>query len=346
MTHVQPVVSAQPILTIEGLSKTFTSDAGLSVGGRKQIPALLDIDMSIFRGEILGLVGESGCGKTTLGRCIVGIHPPTTGQVILHSDAGDAVDITNLPRSQRKAVARDVRMIFQDPFGSLNPRMTVEDIVAEPLRVHRLEPESRIEARVCEMLDRCGIRPELRRRYPHAFSGGQRQRIGIARALVTRPRLVVADEAVSALDVSVRAQILNLLADLRDEMDLTILFIGHDLGVVRKFCDRVAVMYSGRIVELATSAELFRRPRHPYTEALLSAIPIPDPQRRGTRERIILTGDVPDPAARPAGCAFHPRCRHTIEDCARAVPVLQRIPNEERKVSCLRSTEILQETTI
>ena len=279
------------------------------------VKAVDGVDLDVRTGETLSLVGEFGCGKTTTGRALLRIYEPTEGSILYRRRDGEVVDIAAMPREALKAYRRDVRMIFQDPQSSLNPRLTVLEIVGQPLKINRIARGSELEDRVAALLRRVGLRPEYLRRYPHAFSGGERQRIGIARALALNPRLVVADEAVSALDVSVQAQTLNLLQDLQDEFRLTYLFIAHDLSVVEHISDRVAVMYVGRIVEEAPTEELFSDPKHPYTEALLSAVPLPDPRLRRAGSRIRLTGEVADPARPPPGCPFHPRCRYAADLC-------------------------------
>jgi peptide/nickel transport system ATP-binding protein len=270
-------------------------------------------------------VGESGCGKTTAGRCILRAYHPTGGQILYHAAHGQAVDLAKLTNRELKPYRQQVRMIFQDPFSSLNPRMPVLELVGDPLKVNKIASGKELEDRVAALLRRVGLRPEYMRRYPHAFSGGERQRIGIARALALDPRLVVADEAVSALDVSVRAQILNLLTDLQEELQLTYLFISHDLSVIEYLCDRVAVMYVGKLVEVTTTEELFGNPKHPYTEALLSAVPKPDPRFRRRKQRIVLEGDVADPANPPSGCYFHPRCKYAKARCSQEAPALRQI---------------------
>jgi peptide/nickel transport system ATP-binding protein len=281
-------------------------------------------------------VGESGCGKTTTARCILRAITPTAGEILL-SEGGKVRDVAKMPKRELRPLRRQMQMIFQDPFSSLNPRMTIRDIVGEPLRVHGIgSPRERTE-RVVELLRLVGLRPEYMQRYPHAFSGGQRQRIGIARALALSPRLVIADEPVSALDVSVQAQILNLLLDLQDKLELTLLFVAHDLSVVKHISERVAVMYVGRIVETAPTEELFATPRHPYTEALLSAVPIPDPRRRA--DRIVLQGDVADPANTPPGCHFHPRCPYAVAVCREQAPVQEEI-SPGHFVHCHRAREL------
>ncbi|MCL6547658.1 MAG: ATP-binding cassette domain-containing protein [Alicyclobacillus sp.] len=287
------------------------------------VKAVDDVNFQVFSGETLGLVGESGCGKTTVGRCIVRAYDPTAGEILYRNARGEVVDLATLPKGELKPYRRELRMIFQDPYASLNPRMTVLDIVGQPLRIHGLAKGEELEDRVAALLKRVGLRPEYMRRYPHAFSGGQRQRIGIARALALSPRLVICDEPVSALDVSVQAQILNLMRDLRAELALTYIFISHDLSVVEYIADRVAVMYVGRLVETAETEELYTSPKHPYTEALLSAIPRPDPRLRS--KRIVLEGEVADPANPPAGCYFHPRCRYARAICRSEAPVLREI---------------------
>jgi peptide/nickel transport system ATP-binding protein len=276
-----------------------------------------------MEGETLGLVGESGCGKTTTGRTILRAIPPTSGHVMFKDPTLGCVDVSTLDKEQLGQVRRSTRMIFQDPYTSLNPRMTLLDIVGAPLRAMKIARGKELEDRVAEMLQRVGLRSEYMRRYPHAFSGGQRQRIGLARALAPNPSFVVCDEPVSALDVSVQAQILNLLKDLQEEMGLTYLFVAHDLSVVAHISDRVAVMYVGKLVEMAPTAELFSSPKHPYTEALMSAIPRPDPRPR--EKRILLTGEVANPANPPSGCYFHPRCTYAQDVCSVEEPALEEI---------------------
>jgi peptide/nickel transport system ATP-binding protein len=287
------------------------------------VKAVEGVDFAVKRKTTVGVVGESGSGKTTLGRAIVRAHQPTAGEILYRTPSGATVDLAKLNRSSLRPYRRELRMIFQDPFSSLNPRMTVLDIVGEPLRIHGLARGKQLEERVASTLQRVGLRPEYMRRYPHAFSGGQRQRIGIARAIVVDSRIVVADEAVSALDVSVRAQILKLMLSLKRELNLTYLFISHDLSVVEYVADRVAVMYVGKMVELATTEELYRRPMHPYTEALMSAVPNPDPTQRSNR--IVLRGEIPDPANPPSGCYFHPRCPYAQERCRTETPALREV---------------------
>jgi len=287
------------------------------------VRAVDGVTFSIREGETLGLVGESGCGKSSTGRCILRVYAPSAGEIVYRGTNGKTVDLASIDESALRPFRREIRMVFQDPYSSLNPRMTLLDIVGEPLKVHRIASGRQLEERVAWLLRRVGLRPEYMRRYPHAFSGGERQRVGIARALALEPRLVVADEAVSALDVSVRAQILNLLQDLQREFNLTYLFIAHDLSVVEYLCDRVAVMYVGKLVEVASTAELYARPKHPYTEALLSAVPKPDPRLRSRGRRIILQGEVADPANPPPGCAFHTRCLYATDRCRTEEPALR-----------------------
>jgi peptide/nickel transport system ATP-binding protein len=312
------------LLTAEGLTKHFPIRRGLFGRTVGAVRAVDGVDLRIPAGRTVALVGESGCGKSTLGRCLLRVHEPTAGRILYAPDGGTPVDLAGMSERALAPYRTHIRMVFQDPYASLNPRMTLLQIVGEPLRVGLGLTGKDLEERVAELLRRVGLRPEYLRRYPNAFSGGQRQRVGIARALATRPRLVVADEAVSALDVSVRAQILNLLKDLQDEEDLTYLFISHDLGVVEYMADEVVVMYAGRVVETGATDELYGAPRHPYTEALLSAVPDPDPTAR-RRERIVLRGEVADTSRVPSGCAFHPRCFYARDRCATEVPALREI---------------------
>jgi peptide/nickel transport system ATP-binding protein len=306
-------MTTNDLLTINDLKMHFPIRKGFRSQVVGHVKAVDDVNLAIRPGETLGLVGESGCGKTTVGRCIARAYTPTAGQILFNDERGQVVNLAHLDEGALKPYRRQIRMIFQDPYASLNPRMTVLDIIGEPLRVHQVAQGKALEERVATLLTRVGLRPEYMRRYPHAFSGSQRQRIGIARALALEPRLVIADEAVSALDVSVQAQILNLLEELQDAFKLTYIFISHDLSVVEYIADRVAVMYVGKLVEVSDAARLFGAPKHPYTEALLSAVPKPDPRLKS--KRIILEGDVADPARPPSGCYFHPRCRFAQEQC-------------------------------
>jgi len=306
------------LLRAEHVTKYFPVRRGVLLQHEvARVHAVDDVSFELRAGETLGLVGESGCGKSTLARCIARLFPLTSGSVVF-----EGRDISRLSRRQLRPVRRDLQMVFQDPYASLNPRKRVGTVIADPMRIHRWGNREQIKRRVGELLELVGLSPEHVNRYPHEFSGGQRQRIGVARALALHPRLIIADEPVSALDVSIRAQVINLLDDLQDELHLTYIFIAHDLGVVRHVSDRIAVMYLGKIVEISPAEELYQRPVHPYTEALLSAVPIPDPDLSERRIQIVLEGDVPSPISPPSGCRFHSRCRYATEICAQQEPPL------------------------
>ena len=316
-------MSAAPLLDVRGLRKYFPIAKGFLQRVAGQVRAVDDVSFTVNEGETLGLVGESGCGKTTVSRCILRAIDPTSGQVLYRTRDDRVVDLAPMSRQDLAPFRKEIQMIFQDPFGSLNPRMTLLDNVGEPLLVNGVRSRKQRMERVAELLRLVGLRPEFMHRFPHAFSGGQRQRIGIARALATNPRLVVADEPVSALDVSVQAQVLNLLLELQQSLRLTFLFVAHDLSVVRHIADRVAVMYVGQLVELAPTSAVFERPYHPYTAALMRAVPVPDPRVRN--DDGILRGEVPSPAAPPPGCYFHPRCRFAEDRCRVEAPTLREI---------------------
>jgi oligopeptide/dipeptide ABC transporter ATP-binding protein len=307
--------AVEPILQLEDVKKYFPIKQGVAIQKEvARVHAVDGVSFDVMPGETVGLVGESGCGKSTLGRCVIRLHDLTAGRVIFQGN-----DISEFSRKQMRPLRRELQMVFQDPYASLNPRKRVGAIIAEPLKIHH---EKDTKAKVQGLLEVVGLNPEHYNRYPHEFSGGQRQRIGVARALALNPKLIVADEPVSALDVSIQAQVVNLLDDLQDTLGLTYLFIAHDLSVVRHVSDRIVVMYLGKVVEISPAEELYRRPIHPYTEALLSAVPIPDLAVAAKRERIVLTGDVPSPINPPSGCRFHPRCRYATEICSAEEPAL------------------------
>ncbi len=319
------------ILEVKNIHKRFTSK-GITV------KAVTDVSFSVKEGETIGIVGESGCGKTTLGRCIVRAYDASEGEVFYRTEAGEEVDFLKVDRKKMKSIRKEIQMIFQDPYSSLDPRMTVLDIIKEPLKANFPKmSKSEMDAKAKEMAEKVGLNPSYLMRYPHAFSGGQRQRIGIARALVLNPKIIVCDEAVSALDVSIQAQVINLLRDLQKEFGLTYLFISHDLSVVEHISDKVGVMYLGKMVEYAETEELFGTPRHPYTEALMSAVPIADPTIK--TERIPLKGEIPNPANPPSGCFFHTRCRYCTEQCVNAAPEYKEI-TPGHFVACHRAEEL------
>ena len=317
------------LLDVRGLQMHFPVNKGVIFQSRVgEIKAVDGVSFQIIRGETLGLVGESGCGKTTIGRCILQLLKPTGGEVRFRGE-----DLTQLSGKEMRALRKELQVIFQDPYGSLNPRMTVGAIVEEPLIIHKIGDRDERKNRVQELFEVVGLNPNMMDRYPYEFSGGQRQRIGIARALAVNPTFIVCDEPVSALDVSIQAQVINLLRSLQERFDLTYLFIAHDLSVVRHISDRVAVMYLGKIVEITGRDELYQDPKHPYTRALLSAVPIPDPVVEASRERIILTGDVPSPIDPPKGCSFHPRCPFAMDVCREITPLLKRT-SQGHSVAC------------
>ncbi len=313
----------EELVQVKNLVKHFPVE-----GSNDVVRAVDDVSFEILAGETLGLVGESGCGKSTVGRCLLRLHEPTSGEVLFEGQ-----NLVGLPNKEMQKLRREMQIIFQDPYASLNPRLSIQSIVSEPLKIHNIGNKTEQKDRVADLLQKVGLDPNYMRRYPHEFSGGQRQRIGIARALALNPKLIIADEPVSALDVSVQAQVVNLMQDLQEEFGLTYLFISHGLAVVEHISNRVAVMYLGKIVEIADAVTLYENPLHPYTKALLSAIPVPDPKQK--RERIVLQGDVPTPINPPSGCRFRTRCPWAIEDCARVVPDLREIePNHF--AACIR----------
>ena len=332
MTAPQPTAPTraerETLLDVRDLRKWFPIRGGIFSRVVANVKAVQDISFTVGKGEVVGLVGESGSGKTTAGRSILRLIEPTSGQIVFNG-----TDIAALPKSQMREYRKEMQIIFQDPFASLNPRMSVGDIIGEAMQIHNLARGKAREEKVAGLLERVGLSPAHMRRYPHEFSGGQRQRIGIARALAVDPEFIVADEPVSALDVSIQAQVVNLLQDLKEDLGLTLLFIAHDLGVVEYISDKVIVMYLGKIMEIAPSKELYRNPIHPYTEALLSAVPIPDPTVK--RERIILQGDIPSPINPPSGCVFRTRCPIAIEDCKHVDPPLEEVTPGHFK-ACIR----------
>ena len=337
MTDAPNIETKKPLLEVKNLKKSFPIKKGFLRRTVGQVHAVDDVSFSIAEGETVSLVGESGCGKTTTVKSIMRAINPDDGQVLFRTSDDETVDLADLSLSEIRPYRRNIQMIFQDPFSSLNPRMNIFQLISEPLVVNRVGTHEEREDRVSELLRQVGLRPEYMQRFPHAFSGGQRQRIGIARALAMNPRLIVADEPVSGLDVSVQAQVLNLMMDLQDELGLTYLFVSHDLSVVNQISDRVVVMYVGRVVEVGTPQELFHNPKHPYTSALISALPITDPKQRGKRP--VLQGEIANPSNPPSGCYFHPRCPFAVDLCKVEAPPLQK-SSSGRLVSCHRVDEI------
>lgn len=322
------------LLKVDNLQKYFPIRSGMFARVTGAVKAVDDVSFEVFEGETLGIVGESGCGKSTTGRVLMRLHEPTGGKVEF-----DGVDMTSLSSEAMRKMRRDIQMVFQDPYASLNPRHTIEKILEEPLIVHGIGTPTERKKKVLEFLEIVGLSAYHAKRYPHQFSGGQRQRIGIARALMTNPKLIIADEPVSALDVSIQAQVLNLMKKLQEDLNLTYIFIAHDLGVVRHISDRVGVMYLGRMVELATSESLYDKPLHPYTQALLSAVPIPDPEFKS--EEIVLMGDIPSASNPPSGCSFHTRCPYATDVCKQKTPVLQEV-KPGHSVACHLVNELQQ----
>ncbi len=341
MSHPMSLATEEDnrMLDVKNLRLHFPITEGVFARVKGYTKAVDDVSFFIREGETLGLVGESGCGKTTVGRCIVRAYEPTGGEILYRRADGSVVDLATLKGEELRPYRQDIRLIFQDPYSSLNPRMTVFENISEVLKVNKLATPAEMNERVGYLLKRVGLRPEYMQRYPHAFSGGERQRISIARSLITNPRLVVCDEAVSALDVSVRAQIIHLLQELQSEFHFTYLFISHDLSVIYYICDRIVVMYVGKVVEIADATELFVNPMHPYTEALLSAVPITSPNARNRGTRIRLTGEIADPSNPPTGCYFHPRCKYAQERCKSETPNLRDTGNDHF-VACHFSEEL------
>jgi peptide/nickel transport system ATP-binding protein len=327
----------QPILEIRDLTKLYPIEKGFFRRKVADVRAVDGVTFSVREGETLSLVGESGCGKTTTARCIIRAIEPTSGQLLFRQADGSMVDLAQMNQTELRPLRRDFQMVFQDPFSSLNPRMTIFEIISEPLLVNHIGSASEQQDRVADLLRRVGLRPEYMQRFPHAFSGGQRQRIGIARALAVNPRFIIADEPVSALDVSIQAQVLNLMMDLQDELGLTYLMVSHDLSVVNQISDRIAVMYLGKIVEIAPPQELFRRPKHPYTAALIESLPKRDPLQQ--TDRTLVRGEVANPANPPVGCKFHPRCPFAIDRCIAEEPALEDL-GDGRQVRCHRAHEL------
>lgn len=329
------------LLDVKNLKKYFSQKQGLFKTDKRVLKAVDGINLQLHKGETLGLVGESGCGKTTAGRTILRLYKPDAGEILMNTalpgETDTWEDMADLSYRELRRFRSDIQVIYQDPYGSLNPRMNIGSIITEPLKIHKRSEKSEWNDKAAAILKAVGLEPEYMKRYPHEFSGGQRQRIAIARALILEPKIVIADEPVSALDVSIQAQVLNLLKELQEQFNLTYLFIAHDLGVVKHISDRIAVMYLGRIVEETISSSIFESPGHPYTEALLSAVPVADPDR--TKKQILLTGDVPSPVDPPSGCHFHPRCPYAEDRCSKETPELIEV-SPDHFVRCIRAEEL------